>query len=222
MARLLIADRSLIYAQILAGYFEKDMQVHICTDGQEALEALEQLRPDAMYLDLQLPRKDGFAVLREAAYIPPVILANANYLAPYIQQTAAQLGIGHLMTMPAIGAAVSNLRTLMARTVTVTDPAAHKTILLLQQLGFQPNLDGYQQLCIGLPMYKPRLSLSKELYPAVAAALGHTDARNVEHSIRNAIKTAWLGRDPALWERYFPGGQCPTNQSFLARMAQEL
>jgi DNA-binding response OmpR family regulator len=40
-------------------------EVSLATDGEAALEAAEKLRPEAMILDLGLPRKDGIEVLAE-------------------------------------------------------------------------------------------------------------------------------------------------------------
>jgi DNA-binding response OmpR family regulator len=40
-------------------------EVHLATDGEAALKAVEKLRPETMILDLGLPRKDGVEVLEE-------------------------------------------------------------------------------------------------------------------------------------------------------------
>jgi len=40
-------------------------EVHLATDGEAALKAVEKVRPEAMILDLGLPRKDGIEVLAE-------------------------------------------------------------------------------------------------------------------------------------------------------------
>ena len=38
-----------------------------CVDGEETLRAVRELKPDVLLLDLQMPGKDGLAVLRELA-----------------------------------------------------------------------------------------------------------------------------------------------------------
>jgi two-component system response regulator MprA len=40
-------------------------QVHLATDGREALDAVSQDRPDAMVLDVMMPRLDGLEVCRQ-------------------------------------------------------------------------------------------------------------------------------------------------------------
>src|SRR5918911_748489 len=48
-------------------------------DGREAVRALLELRPDLLFLDVQMPVLDGFGVLREvgAEHMPSVIFVTA-------------------------------------------------------------------------------------------------------------------------------------------------
>ena len=39
-------------------------EVHTARDGDDALEAAEQVRPDLILLDINMPRKDGYEVCR--------------------------------------------------------------------------------------------------------------------------------------------------------------
>ena len=41
------------------------------TDGNEAIEKAEQLRPDLVLMDLEMPNKDGFDATREIKYRLP-------------------------------------------------------------------------------------------------------------------------------------------------------
>ncbi|MBV8300312.1 MAG: response regulator [Candidatus Dormibacteraeota bacterium] len=56
--------------------------VQTAADGEEGLASAARLSPDIVFLDLRLPRMDGFEVLRrlrgqaETAAIPVVILSN--------------------------------------------------------------------------------------------------------------------------------------------------
>jgi two-component system LytT family response regulator len=49
-----------------------------CADGAEAVEAIDQLRPDLVFLDVQMPRLDGFEVLQALDRIPAVIFTTAH------------------------------------------------------------------------------------------------------------------------------------------------
>lgn len=44
---------------------EEGLDAKLARDGDQAMRLLDQLRPSAMILDLMMPRRDGFSVLRE-------------------------------------------------------------------------------------------------------------------------------------------------------------
>lgn len=47
-------------------YLSKDSDIEIiaeCSNGQEAIEAIQELKPHLVFLDVQMPEKDGFKVL---------------------------------------------------------------------------------------------------------------------------------------------------------------
>ena len=70
--------------------------VIIATDGEEGLRRAVEDRPDLIYLDLRLPKMDGFEVLERlrasaaTASIPVVIVT--NYGEPELQQRGFRLG----------------------------------------------------------------------------------------------------------------------------------
>jgi CheY-like chemotaxis protein len=57
-------------------------KVNVATDGDEGLQRARELRPDIIFLDVRLPKKDGFEVLEglrtdpETSDIPVIILSN--------------------------------------------------------------------------------------------------------------------------------------------------
>ena len=57
-------------------------QVHIAADGEEGLRRAIELTPDIIFLDIRLPKKDGFEVLQglrereETVDIPVIMLSN--------------------------------------------------------------------------------------------------------------------------------------------------
>jgi two-component system LytT family response regulator len=61
---------------------EQDPQIEIagaCQDGEEAVDAIARLKPDLVFLDIQLPKMDGFEVLKviDPKSFPQVIFASA-------------------------------------------------------------------------------------------------------------------------------------------------
>src|SRR5262245_32232216 len=54
--------------------------VHEARDGREAVAAIRNARPDLVFLDVQMPEMDGFAVVREvgAEQMPAVVFVTAH------------------------------------------------------------------------------------------------------------------------------------------------
>lgn len=50
-----------------------------CADGSEALESLRALRPDILFLDVQMPELDGFEVIAALTEIKPLIIFTSAY-----------------------------------------------------------------------------------------------------------------------------------------------
>src|SRR5689334_24536243 len=48
-----------------------------CKNGVEAISVINVLRPDLVFLDIQMPGKNGFDVLTEIEHIPQVIFITA-------------------------------------------------------------------------------------------------------------------------------------------------
>ena len=231
MQTLLIADSSDIFSSALASALGDRFEICICADGPSALEHLQQKRPDILIINFMLPYLDGLSVLQRTAYQPPVILAITMHVSAYVQQKLTDLGIDYTMIAPSVNAVVLRLDDLLKQYCAPPDNTdLHSRILHhLHQLAIPTHLDGYGQLCIGLPLFaqNPHQFLTKELYPAIAKHYPGKDSRAVEHSIRKAIKAAWILRDNAMWRKYFvPNSRgmipCPSNKVFLCRLADIL
>ena len=66
MTRLLIADDDIELCELLQDYLQREgFIVNVAHDGQAALRSIAGSRPDLMILDVMLPQKSGFEVLRE-------------------------------------------------------------------------------------------------------------------------------------------------------------
>ncbi len=75
---VLTADDDPQLLRLIARNLElEDYQVLVASDGQQALEQIEQHAPDLVLLDVMMPRMDGFAVcqrVREFSAVPIIIV----------------------------------------------------------------------------------------------------------------------------------------------------
>jgi two-component system LytT family response regulator len=81
--RTLIVDDQLIARELLRRMLKDQPDIEIVgmpASGQEAVEAINQLAPDLVFLDVQMPELDGFAVLTQitAPRLPVIIFVTAN------------------------------------------------------------------------------------------------------------------------------------------------
>jgi len=81
--RILIADADDFEARIyVRAFMTRSFDVDVVGDGEACLEEVRARPPDAILLDLMLPRRDGFGVLERlqtdasTANIPVVVVAN--------------------------------------------------------------------------------------------------------------------------------------------------
>ena len=80
--RTLIVDDEELARERIRSLLADDPDVEIvgeCADGAQAVEAIRRLTPDLLFLDIQMPERDGFGVLKEVGpqSIPAVIFVTA-------------------------------------------------------------------------------------------------------------------------------------------------
>lgn len=66
MIRALIVDDEPLARRAIARFLGKDADVELvgeCGDGESAVEAIHERKPDLLFLDIQMPEMDGFEVL---------------------------------------------------------------------------------------------------------------------------------------------------------------
>ena len=229
MFKVLIADGSDELSQALTEELDKDFQLFVCHNGIEALEMIRTECPDVLVLNMALSGVDGLMVLdvMGALGLHPVVLALLNNAAVYVQDCLAARGVVYTYVQPcstkSVVARIEDLRRLMsgAELCKITDPLEQT----LNVLGVRKKLSGYSciQEAVNQMIQNPGLSLTKEVYPAVAAICGGTPAR-VERAIRGTIVDTWKRREDKIWKVFFPPNQsgqlcCPSNGEFLAVVA---
>ena len=81
--KLLLADDEADVREALVTLLEQDCEVSTADDGQQAVEIAKRDRPDAILMDLHMPRLDGFGALEQLRADPgtceiPVILLSGE------------------------------------------------------------------------------------------------------------------------------------------------
>ncbi|MCA1042229.1 response regulator YycF [Bacillus infantis] len=79
--KILVVDDEKPIADILQFNLKKEgYEVHCAYDGNEALEKVEEVKPDLILLDIMLPQRDGMEVCREVRkkYEMPIIMLTAK------------------------------------------------------------------------------------------------------------------------------------------------
>ena len=71
--RLFVVDDDKHYARLLSYRLDKpkDHEVHVFHSGEDALDALDKLRPDAVFLDIMMPGLGGMETLRRLQLFEP-------------------------------------------------------------------------------------------------------------------------------------------------------
>ena len=118
--RVLVVDDNVDAAESLAALLE--MQGHatrVAHDGNEALSAAQDFRPEIVFLDIGMPGKDGYEVARELRSQPEtkqaVLVALTGWGAVDDRARTRSAGFDHHLTKPAGMADVEGLLSGMAK-----------------------------------------------------------------------------------------------------------
>jgi two-component system LytT family response regulator len=80
--RVLVVDDEPLAREKIRGMAAHDPDIRVvgeCSNGAEAVEAIQSMRPDLVLLDVQMPEVGGFAVLEalKDEWLPPIIFITA-------------------------------------------------------------------------------------------------------------------------------------------------
>ena len=209
-------------------------------DGEQALRAILERKPQVLVLDLMLAKRDGIAIMKalQSAPFAPAILVTSGFITEYVAATAASLGARYLMLKPC------DLSTLVERLEEIRESGHRKLPTsrgekenieslvtgIIHEIGVPAHIKGYQYLreaiIIAVNDMDVINAITKVLYPQVAKTFQTTPSR-VERAIRHAIEVAWDRGDLDTLQRFFgytvsnTKGK-PTNSEFIALIADKL
>lgn len=212
--------------------------VGIAEDGETALNAVTELKPDLLLVDLMLPKIDGMTVvnrLKQSGSATQIFVLSAFSNAQVASECAA-LGIQVFLRKP-MEASVLCERICLWRQGRQGLEKKQKDVALevrvtqvIHQIGVPAHIKGYQYLreaiMIAVEDMEAVGAITKILYPAIAKRFKTTSSR-VERAIRHAIEVAWDRGDLETLQSYFgytisgTKGK-PTNSEFISMIADRL
>jgi two-component system LytT family response regulator len=80
MIKAILIDDEPLSREILKSYLMRFPQIQIadeCNDGFEGVKAIQQHQPDLIFLDIQMPKINGFEMLELVSPMPAVIFITA-------------------------------------------------------------------------------------------------------------------------------------------------
>lgn len=76
----IIIDDERLARRELKSLLEKHTEINVvaeCQNAEEGIKAIEDLQPDLVMLDIQMPGKNGFEMLEELSFVPKVVFTTA-------------------------------------------------------------------------------------------------------------------------------------------------
>ncbi|MCM1307188.1 MAG: sporulation transcription factor Spo0A [Butyrivibrio sp.] len=242
--KVVVADDSEITRNLVVNYLsaEEDMEiVGAAADGEEAIIAIKDTRPDMVILDLVMPKVDGLGVMEEIAQNggsgkPEYIVISAVASESVISE-AIRMGASYFIMKPFDGALlVRRIKQMTARAEEMAEssvsalsaenirPTTYMLVVrLLRNLGVSIRMTGYKYIrdAIIFAVNDPEslTSITKTIYPEIAKA-HQTSSGNVERNIRYAVEVMWSERGVPKYSEFFDevfgdGTDKPTNSQFI-------
>ena len=120
--RVLVVDDSALMRQLLSRLLRKEGLdvVGTASDGLEAIERVQELRPDVVTLDVEMPRLDGLATLERLMAVHPVPVVMCSGFTregAEVTRRARQLGAVDVIAKPWGGQPVEEIGAELARKI---------------------------------------------------------------------------------------------------------
>lgn len=247
--KVLVVDDDEIYAKSLCDHINIQDEltcVGIAVDGEEAYSMVLETNPDAVVLDIILPKLDGIGVLRRLSKQNPErrpsVLVSSSSTLNNLYDMASRHGASYYMIKPqhpdSICDAIRDMCGIRRENVAqipvgIKDDTYDLETMVtefIHELGVPAHIKGYHYLRTAIMMVVKDMDLlnyiTKELYPEIAKAYQTTSSR-VERAIRHSIEVAWTRGKPQTMNEVFgytinTGKGKPTNSEFIAMIADRI
>lgn len=249
MIRVVSIDDNPEVRENLKEYFKDSTSIELIGEADNGIDGYELIRtkrPDAVILDIVMPKMDGLGLLEKLANdsISTNILIYSAIGNDTVVQKTFSLGAKYYIMKPcdlkdievhildATQTVVSASSVISTRTsATITENNLESVITdIIHDIGVPAHIKGYNYLreAIGLCIKDDEFinSITKLLYPTVAKNFSTTSSR-VERAIRHAIEVAWnRGREEILTDIFGytidTNKGKPTNGEFIAMISDSI
>lgn len=163
--RVVIADDHVLVLDGLRQALDALPDIHvagIATTGDELAAILEQLEPDVVLVDIEMPGRSGLAVLRDIDDPPPALVVTMHTDDEYRERAAAAGAVGFLSKatpLPELAAAVR---------------AANDGVVLMEVDSLEGALEPYREARLS-PGAESLTSRERELLALLAGGISGTD-----------------------------------------------
>ena len=159
MAKVLIVEDDAALRETLRYNFEREgYQVSVAADGPDGLEKAEHDQPDAVVLDVMLPKLDGFDVCRALRRDSPVSILMLTAKDDEVDKIVGlELGADDYLTKPfSVRELLARVKAMLRR-VEMLQAAEPKAARVLQADELRVNLDEHRVHLDGAPLQlKPK------------------------------------------------------------------
>lgn len=245
---MLVADDNREFCELLKEFVNSQddlVLAGLAYNGLEALELIEQQKPDVVVLDVIMPHLDGIGVLEKISSnvisVRPKVIMLTAFGQESVTQRAVELGADYYILKPFDFAVLATRIRQLSKGVVggggseYISPIKTKNLdvavtNIIHEMGVPAHIKGYHYLRDAILMVIDEIGLlgavTKELYPMIAQKYNTTPSR-VERAIRHAIELAWDRGNIEMMTKFFgytinlDRGK-PTNSEFIAMVADKL
>lgn len=241
---VLIVDDSRSYCMVLNEILNRKAGLEVvgmAYDGLQAVESINQLKPDVVLLDLIMPGLDGIGVLERFAEVAdkPKFIILTGFVQDEIVSRSFELGASYFIMKPfdhnllaeRIKEFSSSWDTgFITRRIRGGTDLNSKVTAIMHEIGVPVHIKGYSFLRESIIKACEDRSLlgalTKGLYPMIAQQFGTTPSK-VERSIRNAIKLAYTRGNTEMIRNIFRNNAKnsegkPTSGQFISAIAERV
>ena len=199
MIRVVLADDQHLVRGALAALLGLEPDIDVVAevgDGDAALAAVAELKPDIALLDIEMPRRDGIAVAEQLRDAPTRVLILTTFGRPGYLRRAMEAGAYGFLVKDAPAAELADAIRRVFAGQRVVDPALAAASL---SVGANPLTSREQDVLrvarggATVADVAARLFLSEgTVRNYLSSAIGKTGARNRVEAIRAADANGWL------------------------------